>query len=70
MTNAEATGKPLSNEELAEAIERFKRTHPALADAMRIFDLSNEHYQAALAALYGPCISWSSSTNDTLTRSL
>jgi predicted RNA-binding protein len=70
MTNAETTGKILSNEELAEAIERFKRTHPELAEAMRLFDLSNEQYQATLMALFGPRISWSNSTNDTVTHSL
>lgn len=70
MTKNEIMGKTLSYQELIEAIEQFKRAHPQLEDAMRIFNLSNDQYQAALAALYGPRISWSNSTNDTVTRSL
>jgi hypothetical protein len=61
--------RPLSDQELDESIEQFKRNNPALADAMRIFDLSNDQYQESLAALYGPRISWSSSTNESIDRS-
>lgn len=66
MTKNEIMGKTLSYQELIEAIEQFKRAHPQLEDAMHIFNLSNDQYQTALAALYGPRISWSSSTNDTV----
>jgi predicted RNA-binding protein len=70
MEDFATTKEFLSNQELTEMIERFKQSHPEIAEAMRIFDLSDAQYQASLAILYGPRISWSNSANDTITFSL
>lgn len=57
-----------NDQELIEVIERFKQAHPELVEALDIFNLSNDWYQASLNALYGPQISWSNTTNDSVRR--
>lgn len=54
-------------DELAEAVEMYRRAHPELDDALRIFEVSEQAYQAALEAMYGPRVSWSNSANPSAT---
>lgn len=70
MTESTHEQRSLSDQELMELIKKFKEANPRLAEAMRIFDLSDERYQATINALYGPRISWSNSANDAINRSL
>lgn len=50
-------------EELAEAVDNYRRAHPEVDDALRIFEVSEQAYQAALEAMYGPRVSWSNAAN-------
>jgi len=47
-----------------DSVEAFKRTHPEVAEAMRVFDISDAAYQASINALYGSRVSWTNSAND------
>ena len=52
------------NTDLTEVVEEYKRTHPQVDEAMKIFDISNEAYQGAVDALYGPRVSWTHDANE------
>ncbi len=49
--------------DLTETIEQYKRDHPQVAEAMKVFDISNGAYEAAVDALYGPRVTWTGSAN-------
>ena len=53
--------------ELAEAVENYRRAHPEVDDALRIFEVSEQAYQAAIEAMSGPHVSWSNATNPSAT---
>jgi hypothetical protein len=63
MAVAEPKVRASTEPELAETVEDYKRDHPELAEAMKVFQISNDAYQAAVDALYGPRVSWASSAN-------
>lgn len=65
--NDEVAARPTSDDELLGAIEEFRRANPGVAEAMRVFEIANEAYQASLSALYGPRIMCTSSANGYLT---
>jgi hypothetical protein len=50
-------------EDLAEAVESYRRRHPEVDEALRIFEVSEQTYQAALEAMYGSRVSWSNAAN-------
>ncbi len=49
--------------EVTKAVEDYKRAHPEVDEALRVFEISNESYEAAIEAMYGPHIVWSNSVN-------
>jgi hypothetical protein len=49
-----------------EDIERFKASYPKVAEALRLFGLSDQAYQRAMASLYEPRIRTLSSTGGLL----
>jgi len=49
--------------EVTKAVEEYKRAHPEVDEALRVFEISNQTYQAAIEAMYGPHIVWSNSIN-------
>ena len=53
--------------ELAEAVENYRRAHPEVDDALRIFEVSDQAYQSALEAMSGPRVVWSNATNPSAT---
>jgi hypothetical protein len=44
-------------------IEQYKKEHPELEETLRIFEVSNETYEAAVKAMYGEQVSWSNAAN-------
>lgn len=40
----------------------FKRAHPGVARALEVFQISQEQYERALGAMYGPRVTTSNST--------
>ena len=42
--------------EVEELCARFEKSHPGLAEAIRLFEVTDEHYQRAMNALYDPPI--------------
>ncbi len=53
--------------EVEKAVEQYRKLHPEVDEALRIFEVSEHAYEAALEAMYGPHISWSNSANPTAT---
>ncbi len=53
----------LTETDVSDAIEVYKRSHPEVAEAMRVFNISNEAYQGAVEALYGPRVTWTNAAN-------
>jgi hypothetical protein len=51
-----------TSEPIAQQIEQFEAENPAIAEAMRVFDISIEEYQRALRAMYTPQTYTSTST--------
>jgi hypothetical protein len=49
--------------ELTDLVEQYKRDHPEIAEAMKVFDISDGAYQAVVEALYGPRVTWTESAN-------
>ncbi|MDQ6721873.1 MAG: hypothetical protein M3003_13905 [Candidatus Dormibacteraeota bacterium] len=52
-----------TSDELTDAVERYRQAHPEVEEAMRVFEMSDAVYRAAVDAMYGPRISWANSTN-------
>ena len=50
----------------AELIEKYKKDHPEIVDALRLFEISNETYEQAVRAMSGEHVSWSSAVNPSL----
>ncbi len=57
-----------TDQQLTDTVEAFKHNHPGVVEAMRIFELSDQSYQASISALYGSRVTWTSSANDALTQ--
>jgi hypothetical protein len=60
------TSRPDAASDLAEVekvVEQYRKSHPELDEALRVFEVSEQAYEAALEAMYGPHISWSNSAN-------
>ncbi len=49
--------------DLTEAIQQFRQAHPEVAEAMRVFEMSDQAYETALEAMYGPRVSWTNAVN-------
>lgn len=66
MTTApnEATSRELQDPE--ELIANYKKDHPEVVEALRVFEISNETYEQAVRAMYGEHVSWASSVNPSL----
>jgi hypothetical protein len=59
--------QPADFAEWTEALDEYRREHPEIDQAMQIFQISDEAYQAALQAMYGPHVSWSDAANPSTT---
>jgi len=46
----------------SERWAEFKRAHPRVARALEVFQISQEQYERALGAMYGPRVTTSNST--------
>ena len=52
--------------EVTELVQRFERVHPALAEAIKLFGITNEQYERTLQNMYEPRIWTSTSTGGAL----
>jgi len=49
--------------DVAKAVERFTRDNPKIAEAMRVFEISDQAYAESLRAMLGHRVVWTGSAN-------
>lgn len=65
MTEDESRARPMDEQEVADAITEYMKQHPAIREALEVFQVSQESYQASIKALQRRPVHSSNSANET-----